>query len=397
MSIDEVENLKQLIAEHKRRLQVLEKQEAIYGSSVDPRILIEIDDIKVKISSLESVISKIAQSASQRPPAQEDKGLLIDIKVGDVRLFDCDILALKFADGLYGADRIVATALGKSEFEISTLLPSVGACQLLDSLGRIKPGQVLFVGVGDIFRFDYANIRKFASDVLSLLSSLAPDMKHLAMTIHGVGYGLDEGEALKSQLAGYFDALENGRFPVNLERITLVEINPERASRLSSVLNKALVVNPLPIKRQRGLRVIKNLYRSPEVSSTGNKSLSKPYVFVTMPINKETEDIFYYGIQSPINSEGFLCEYVDFTSPTIDNINRTMARIGTSSLFVAEVTETNPHVFFAIGYACAKDKPTILLSRTGDRKVVLASGLESIVYSGIRDVETAMKSGLKSL
>ena len=60
------------------------------------------------------------------------------------------------------------------------------------------------------------------------------------MTIHGVGYGLDEAEALQSQLAGLLDSLESNNYPRALERITFVERNEDRAHRLRITLGTAI-------------------------------------------------------------------------------------------------------------------------------------------------------------
>src|SRR5262249_3044649 len=223
---------------------------------------------------------------------------------------------LKFAQALYGADNIVSKALGKSESDIADLLPNIGSYELLDSLGRIKPKQILFLSVVDLGSFGYEEIRNFSSDVLRTLCKIAPDIQHLSMTIHGVGYGLDEGEALRSQLVGYFDALESGDFPQQLEKITLVERNEERARRLSIILNNTLALNPVPVKRQKSSHSFKSQIRlSRELPDVGRNSSTKPHVFTTFPNKNDLEDTFYYGIQAPINAAGYLCENIDLSSP----------------------------------------------------------------------------------
>lgn len=218
------------------------------------------------------------------------------------------------------------------------------------------------------------------------------------MTVHGVGYGLDEAEALRSQLVGYFDALETGDFPQRLEKITLVERNEERARRLSLVLNNTLTINPVPVKRQPNSYSFKSQIKlSKDLSDVGRGSVTKPHIFTTFPNTSELEDMFFYGVQAPINAAGYLCENVDLSSPNTETLDRVTARVETASLIVAEITEQNPYIFFIIGYACAKQKPIILLSQSSDQVFSIGSNVQCAVYERIRDVEKLINQVLSSV
>jgi hypothetical protein len=46
------DDVKKLIIAHNRRLQLLKEQEALQGSSVEPKILLEIEDIEAKLAEL---------------------------------------------------------------------------------------------------------------------------------------------------------------------------------------------------------------------------------------------------------------------------------------------------------------------------------------------------------
>lgn len=46
-----------------------------------------------------------------------------------------------------------------------------------------------------------------------ILAQEAPNTKHIAMTIHGPGYGLVETEAVLSQFAGLIDGIRINLFP----------------------------------------------------------------------------------------------------------------------------------------------------------------------------------------
>jgi hypothetical protein len=249
MSSEEIKNLQQLITLHKRRLQILEEQKARFGVSVDPHISMEIGDIQAEVAHLEQKIRNLRLHNTSASINYDTHSILIDIYNGDVRLFDCDVLALKFAQALYGVDRIVAEALEKIDLDITTMLPVIDAYKVFNSFGRIKPRQVLFVSVDEITQFKYAKIRSFTERSLEVLSMETPNIRHLAMTLHGIEYGLHESRVLHSQLTGCFDAFDAGRFPPKLERITIVEINEERANRLADTLGNTLLTNPIPIIR----------------------------------------------------------------------------------------------------------------------------------------------------
>src|ERR1044072_939848 len=105
---------------------------------------------------------------------------------------------------------------------------------------QLAAKNVLFVGVLSLYRFDYGQIREFSSYSLQVLAQQMPNAEHVAMTMHGIGYGLDEKEAFLAQLAGLFDATHAGIAPSSLTRITIVEKNQGRASRLKQILEKNL-------------------------------------------------------------------------------------------------------------------------------------------------------------
>jgi hypothetical protein len=60
------DDIKKLILNHNRRLQILREQKAIEGRSVDPKILIEIEDIVAEIDSLQAELKEIDRVKSKR-------------------------------------------------------------------------------------------------------------------------------------------------------------------------------------------------------------------------------------------------------------------------------------------------------------------------------------------
>src|SRR5262249_16764769 len=88
--------------------------------------------------------------------------------------------------------------------------------------------------------FSYREIRAFARDALGIVAQAAPDTRHLTLTIHGPGYGLDETEAFLAELEGLLEALQAGQVPVSLERITVVDRCHGLISRMQRALDKRL-------------------------------------------------------------------------------------------------------------------------------------------------------------
>ncbi len=215
------------------------------------------------------------------------------------------------------------------------------------------------------------------------------------MTIHGVGYGLDEAEALKVQIAGYIDAIEHGNYPNTLKRISIVERNPQRARLLEQVL-----ADFLPGKAIRNSSMEKTIDRdglTMPIRDFERNLAEKPHVFVAMPFSDEMIDVFYYGIQSPVNQAGFLCERMDVESFTGDILQRIKSRIESAAYVVAEITHPNPNVFLEIGYAWGCGRPTILITKDADQVPFDVRGQRCLVYKTIRDLDRILSNELKGL
>ena len=334
----------------------------------------------------------------KQPPSGNFKPVRFAIQVGDVTGCAADVLALKYANALFGADRTVANALGKTEDEIFQAIPMPDTCKLFPGRGKIAARQALFLNVGDLYHFNYAAIRQFAAQVLRVLAQAGVSTRHLAMTIHGVGYGLDEPEVVRAQLAGYLDAFESGHYPPEIELITIVEEDPYRAERLRLLLDEAIPTATVMVPRTVGSSISPSVIeRSPLTSNVGRESANKPHVFVAMPFSEEMEDVYYYGIQSPVNAAGYLCERVDVVPFSGDILNRIKERIETASFVVAELTGANPNVFLEVGYAWGRDRPTILLVQDVKELPFDVRGQRCLVYKSIRDLEKLLAEELEGL
>jgi hypothetical protein len=276
------------------------------------------------------------------------------VQHGDVLTFSADVLALKYAQALHGADAAVYEELSAAG-QPPDPLPEVNGFRLVPTQGAIAAAAVLFVGVVSLRRFDYPEIREFGRKVLVSLAGQAPEVEHLALTIHGPGYGLDEVEAFEAELAGVMNAILTQDCPENLERVSFVERNLGRVKRLLPALDKLIpggLLEPDRALRESFAEQPREIFRT-----AGYNSTAKPSAFVAMPFVDAMDDLFHYGIQGAVNSAGLLCERADLTSFAGDVMEWVKQRIRGASLVIADLTTANLNVYLEVGYAWAAAGP----------------------------------------
>jgi hypothetical protein len=303
---------------------------------------------------------------------------IIDVITGDVLSIECDILIMKFAQGFYGADLAVARALGLSETENATL--EIGKVKRVPTLGRISCKQVMFVGVPNLRDFSYADIRNFSRFALNFLNEKECDIETIAMTIHGIGYGLDEREAFTAQIAGILEFICTPITKWKPKAIYIVERDTARAERLARFLEQ--IQGPLG-NSDRGASHSPNYHPLPDA---GNNSTLKKHVFVAMPYDEEMEDVYEFGICEPVNAAGCLCERCDRTVFTGDVLVRIRNRIETATMVLADVTGANPNVYLEIGYAWGRGIPTLLVAKKGQELLFDLKTHRCIFYKNILDL-----------
>jgi len=314
----------------------------------------------------------------------------IAVECSDITDFACDVVVLKYAQAFFGADKAVASRI-VDDYEQS-IAPRVGEYVLLPSKGKIAARQALFIGVPSLYQFDYGEIRKFAGQAMQILAEDMPSAKHVAMTMHGIGYGLDETECFLAQIAGLLDAFRSRSVPPSLQRVTIVERNQNRALRLQQVLKEDLPTESTTM-HYRG----ESTQASSRIDAAGSQSSAKSHVFIAMPFCDDMEDTFVFGIQGPVNAAGYLCERVDFSTFTGDILARIKSRIETASLIIADLTGANPNVYLEVGYAWGKGRPTLLIAKTSDELKFDVQGQRCLIYKSIRDLATKLETDLAAL
>jgi len=317
-----------------------------------------------------------------------------EVLEGDVLTFSADVLALKYAQGLHGADFAVYHKLSTAGHQ-PHVLPEVNGVRLVSTHGVIAPAAVLFLGVVPLHRFDYEEIREFGHQVLVSLAGLTPDIEHLALTIHGPGYGLDEVEAFESELAGVVDAIITRNCPRNLNRVSFIERNAGRAERLRTTLTELI---PGGVLGTGGV-VLDGIKEQPReaLRTAGYSSAAKPSAFVAMPFVDSMDDVFHYGIQGAVKSAGLLCERADLTSFVGDVMEWVKHRIRSATFVIADLTTANPNVYLEVGYAWGCGLPTVLLVRDATDLKFDVKGQRCLVYKSIKHLEELLSRELAAL
>jgi hypothetical protein len=318
--------------------------------------------------------------------------IVIEVAEADALAFSADVLVLKHAQALYGVDAKAVEATGSDP----SALPRIDGYRVVSAPAGIAADILLFIGVVPLHDFGYSEIRDFGRRALSTVASEAPDAHSIVLTLHGVGYGLDEIEAFDSELAGVLDAIRDGDVPRTLERVVIAEVAPGRATRMKArlreVLHRGGIVSPGATIDDVVDQPSANRFRR-----VGYDSLQHHHAFVAMPFSDEFEDLFHYGISTAVRAAGLLCERIDRQAFTGDVLERLKKQIRSARLVVADLTNSNPNVFLEVGYAWGCDVPTVLMSRKGTDLKFDVHGQHCLFYSGIRDAEELLTKELLAL
>lgn len=87
------------------------------------------------------------------------------------------------------------------------------------------------------------------------------------------------------------------------------------------------------------------------------------FAFVLMPFNPMFDDVYEIGIKEAASQAGIVANRLDeqlFVEGMMDRIYR---QIEAADIIIADMSGQNPNVFYEVGYAHAKDKLCILLTK----------------------------------
>ena len=90
------------------------------------------------------------------------------------------------------------------------------------------------------------------------------------------------------------------------------------------------------------------------------------FAFVLMPFDHKFDDIYKLGIKETASQLGIIAERVDeqiFQEGILERIYR---QIESADIIVADMSGQNPNVFYEVGYAHAKEKLCVLMTKNAD-------------------------------
>jgi hypothetical protein len=113
------------------------------------------------------------------------------------------------------------------------------------------------------------------------------------------------------------------------------------------------------------------------------------FAFVLMPFDKSFDDIYKLGIKETSSQLGIRAERVDeqiFQEGILERIYR---QIESADIIIADMSGQNPNVFYEVGYAHAKEKLCVLMTKDADDIPFDLKHHRHIVYAhsiqGLRD------------
>jgi hypothetical protein len=303
-----------------------------------------------------------------------------------------DALVLKHAQALYGLDAKVVARTGLD----LALLPKPDAYRKFPGRPHVAAQTVFFVGTRAVDEFSYSDIRRFGYKALCSVASALPGVTEVALTLHGVGYGLDEVECFDAEIAGLLDAIGSRDIPRTLTTITFLEVNPGRAARMRTRLASLVGPGTSTVSGAGPASTIARTSRE-TLRAVGTQTGSRAHAFVAMPFEDSFSDVFHYGLANAVRANGLLCERIDNQAFVGDIVERLKEHIRSARIVIADVTNANPNVFLEVGFAWGHGVPTILVCREGSELRFDIQSQRCIFYDSIRDLEQKLKTDLAQI
>lgn len=290
----------------------------------------------------------------------------VSVECADIANVPADLLLLKHAQHLYGADQAIVARLAEHgicrETDVS---PANGEHVLIETAATIAASRVLFLGVTKLRDFRYREMKQFARRAIELIAEKRLPVRTLSTTVHGAGYGLDVAESLQALIFGFQQGLAASPL-AHLQKIVFAERNPRRCQQLQTLLEGVEIVSAAHSQAARADQTPASA--TLDVGTTlAPDPAKKKTVFVAMPFTEEFEDVYQFGIYSTIRRCGYIYEKVDESVFAGSIIDRIMDGIRNAEFVIADLTLEKPNVYLEVGYAWGMNKPVMLIARDGQR------------------------------
>lgn len=287
---------------------------------------------------------------------------------------------------------------------------AAGAHTTLAAAGRPP---LLHIGIDGAERFGYPQVRAFAS---ALVAAAAAHTR-VAVRLPGIDLGLDPLDCLEHFIVGLAAAVADSDDTLQLQAVCITEPSPTLRGQYRDLLGRLLSDIPPGWQAEPGtadqwpLRCARHADgagtgadRRLEARLTHQELFT---AFVAMPFRKDMLDTFEFGIRQPSREVGFRAERLDQAHHTGGVLEMIRQRIAAAHVVIADLTHTNPNVFLEIGYAWAKQRPTVLLVHrlpALDGQAVQApqlpfdvSGQKVLIYETLSELGPMLQAELKTL
>jgi len=332
----------------------------------------------------------------------QPRRLAIHIKQDDITKITADVLMLKYTKSFLGASMRVFNVLQNAGAPINTSeLTQMGSYQLLETKNALASPFVLYVSTPHPRQFKYADLTTFMKRAFHILKEQSPHAQHIATTIHGVKFGMDEREAFITQLNAILEAFSVGDVPSGLAQLSIIENDAGRMARLIEIADE-FTSNLENIKTADDEKGVYQLTVGKPTSTTTMPIVSdaKPYILALMPPDDSYDDSFYYGIQRPTHAYGLLCEResAEFTIETPLDVENLQNRIeGARGVIIhLDNKPLTPDFALQIGCAWGAKRPTLFISQS-DNQYPLLPNDAILTYKKISELEGMIADYLKSV
>jgi len=120
------------------------------------------------------------------------------------------------------------------------------------------------------------------------------------------------------------------------------------------------------------------------------------FAFVLMPFSEEFKDIYKFGIKEVANELGIRAERVDEQLYSEGMLDRIYSQIDEADIIIADMTGRNPNVFYEIGYAHARNKLCLHLTKeTADIPFDLQHKRHIVYHGSIELLNEKLTENLK--
>lgn len=124
---------------------------------------------------------------------------------------------------------------------------------------------------------------------------------------------------------------------------------------------------------------------------------NKKFVFVLMPFDKSFDDIYRLGIKETVTAlnKDIVVERLDEQMFSEGMLNRIYNQIEKADLIVSDMTGKNSNVFYEVGYAHAKDKLVLLITKDANDIPFDLKHFRHIVYGeSIVELKNKLKDNI---